>query len=125
MVKNFNKTLMKQLQRYSKVLDKDVQKVAKEVANEAKRDVQRGSPVSEMDRKGQYQKGWGVVFLDGAYIVRNKTDYRLTHLLERGHVLRDGTGRKVGQARAFEHIEPVEKDLIKEFEKRIDKLIDG
>lgn len=31
--------------------------------------------------------------------------YRLTHLLEYGHAIRDGTGRKVGQSPAIKHVE--------------------
>lgn len=42
----------------------------------------------------------------------------LPHLLEHGHAIVSG-GRKVGDARAFEHIEPVEKELIEDYEKEV------
>ena len=56
-------------------------------------------------------------------IVGNEKYYRLTHLLEKGHAIKSG-GRKVGDARAFEHIAPVaeraEADLVKNIRKGIE-----
>ena len=41
------------------------------------------------------------------------------HLLEYGHVVRNGTGRVVGQASAHPHIATVETRLIKQFEEEV------
>lgn len=121
-IKDFNKALMKQLQTYSKVLGSEVQQVSKEIAQEASKDVKKESP----KLTGDYKKGWGVVQdKNGNYIVRNRTDYGLTHLLENGHVLRDGTGRKTGETGAYPHIKPAELEAIKEFEKRIEEIARG
>ena len=43
----------------------------------------------------------------------------LTHLLENGHLVKDGTGRVLGEAKAHPHISEVEQKLIKEFEKEV------
>ena len=40
-------------------------------------------------------------------IVHNEEHYRLTHLLEKGHVSRNGTGRTFGKVPAYPHIAPV------------------
>ena len=120
-IKDFNKELIKQLQRYSKVLDSEVQQVAKEVAQTASKNVKKDSPMSNTSRKGTYKKGWGIQKIDDGYVVRNKKEYRLTHLLEKGHVTRDGKSRTKAQP----HIKPAEEIAIKEFEKRIEELARG
>lgn len=58
-------------------------------------------------------------------IIHNPEHYRLTHLLEKGHVLRNGTGRTFGRVPAYPHIAPVNdyvsEELPKEIERRISK----
>lgn len=58
-----------------------------------------------------------------AYVVHNEKHYRLAHLLEKGHAIKDGTGREVGSAGAYEHIKPVEEWAQNELPQRIEKLI--
>lgn len=72
----------------------------------------------------EYNKGWttrnepkrrkGILS-----IIHNKTHYRLTHLLEKGHAKVNG-----GRTRAFPHIAPVaeeaEEELIKNIRKNIE-----
>ena len=75
----------------------------------------------------KYNKGWGIDLKKKKSsvmsIIHNKTEYRLAHLLEKGHALKHG-GRKVGETRAFEHIAPVaekaEKELLENIKKRIE-----
>ena len=50
--------------------------------------------------------------------IRNRKHYRLTHLLERGHMTRNGE-----KTRAFEHIKPVEEDAVSRIEKSIPEII--
>lgn len=78
-------------------------------------------------RTGDYNKGWtSARESKGKYknsaVIHNKTDYRLTHLLENGHMTRDGTSR----TRAFPHIEPtrdvLEKEVLKNIEDALEKL---
>ena len=57
--------------------------------------------------------------------VHNVEHYRLTHLLEKGHVVRNGTGRNNGKQRtdAFPHIAPVNdwanKELVTLIERKL------
>lgn len=59
--------------------------------------------------------------------VHNEDHYRLTHLLEKGHVVRNGTGRNKGKQRtdAFPHIAPVNewanKELVEKVKRKIER----
>lgn len=94
-----------------------VQETAKEIVKLLK----KGGPYKE--RSGDYSGDWAArreqreytaLIHTDVYKVYNKKHYRLTHLLEKGHVLRRG-GRKIGDAAAFVHIAPAEdiaRDLL-------------
>ena len=81
--------------------------VVEKVADLAKKEIQAGAPV----RTGKYKAGWDVrkerpsnPYRTWAYI-HNRTRYQLTHLLEKGHVTRNGKRTKpiVHIATAAEH----------------------
>ena len=95
------------------------QRVAEEVANEGA-DELISTKATPNDRK--YHRGWNVTVkkarLGVTATIHNKKYYRITHLLEKGHVLRRG-GRQIGEVQAFEHISPVEKKVVKEYEDRL------
>ena len=88
------------LSEYSQEVADAIKKATDEVAEEAVQELKSTSPVLT----GSYAKGWA----------KKKTDYQLTHLLEKGHVGRDG--RRV---KAIEHIRPVEEKAAAEFEDKV------
>lgn len=79
------------------------------VANECAKRLKETSP----RRTGKYARSWTV---DSArrrghidtYWVHNKNYYRLTHLLEKGHVIENAKGT-YGRTKARPHIAPVER----------------
>lgn len=64
-------------------------------------------------KTGDYARGWAIKRERGkgginTVTIHNKTEYSLTHLLERGHVVRNAKG-VFGRAPAHPHIKPVEE----------------
>ena len=73
------------LQSQCDVISKDMEKIMKESAEELKDQIMKDSPVDT----GEYKEGWIVTKSqkpgEVEFVVRNKSKYQLTHLLEHGH----------------------------------------
>lgn len=124
-VDNMASAILQELEKYRDVTDEAVEKGVSETAKEAVKELRNAHP-SGSGRYGswdkKYNKGWKVMQTkrDKRYhkkaTIHNETDYQLTHLLEKGHALRQG-----GRAQAFPHIAPVaekcEDELIQNIKK--------
>lgn len=97
----------RQLALYANQTDEKVQETAKKIAEEGAQKLREVSP----KRTGRYASGWTFKKFKGSYVVHNKTHYRLTHLLEKSHALRNG-----GRSNPQPHIKPVERQMIEDFE---------
>lgn len=106
------------LAQYTKDIDSRMDKVLKTTAKEAKEKLRDNSP----SNTGDYEKGWSVKQEKGKYIVHNKTNYQLTHLLENGHDV-VAYGQKVGHASAHPHIKDVESWVQEEVMKRLEDTL--
>lgn len=73
-------------------------------------------------RKEKYAKTWTSKFESKKFystgIIYNK-QAGLPHLLENGHVLRNGTGRTFGRVEGREHIAKVERELQRLYEEEV------
>ena len=112
--------VMKALNEYKDVTEKDFEEIAKAVAREGTKKLKATSPKGRGSRKGHYADGWGVTYFRKGngkfqFVVHNKKKPGLTHLLENGHALNIG-----GRARAIVHIKPVEEWCNEEFERRVE-----
>ena len=108
------------LRVYQRPEKDEVEQVAKDTAKKLKQTSPKES--------GEYAKNWAVRNdrRSKTTIVYNKAPtYRLTHLLEKGHVIRNQYG-EWGRTNAEPHIAPAEQeavaDLVKKVEEDIEKI---
>jgi hypothetical protein len=101
------------LRQYTQEVQEEIKEASNDVTKDGVKQLKRRSP----RRTGKYAKGWTRKKQGSGYVVHNRV-YQLTHLLEHGHAKRGG-GRVHGQP----HIRPVEEQMIKEFEERIERVI--
>ena len=104
-----DETIRGQLETYSAEITKKINENLKEVADTTAETLKKGGAYKE--RTGKYTPDWSVTARKAVsttqgeqYSVHNRKHYQLTHLLEKGHVTRNGK-----RTRAFEHILPAEQ----------------
>lgn len=112
------------LSDYSTEIKEAIVSETKNIAKEGQKTLQSTSPRNKKNtaRRGSYAKGWSVKTEKGyeeiKCTIHNRTDYQLTHLLEKGHLTRNG-----GKTKAIVHIKPVEEQLKANYEKNIKNII--
>lgn len=90
-----------------------------DAADEAKAELRKTSP----ERTKRYKRGWYVRKTRGANFARaivHNREYRLVHLLEKGHAKRGG-----GRVAAIPHVKPAEDAANERLVKRVTKAIGG
>ena len=114
------------LNEYSSDIQNGITEKAFEVAEKGKNELKATSP----KRTGSYSKGWRVDKRNGKGFVHatiyNATNWQLTHLLEKPHVIRNkyGTwGTYSPQNSKTIHIAPVEEKCITEYERDVEQVI--
>ena len=111
------------LDEFYMMLPDDIAKAQKTAAKRAVRTLKANSPGD-----GRYHKGWKTkteqTRTGATTVIYQGEQPGLAHLLEFGHPIVSG-GRTVGQARAFPHIEPVEREVIDAYEKELEKVLEN
>ncbi len=117
------KAVMNYLENYKEEIDEDVIETVDEITKKARDELKQTSPRGKGTRSNPYYKGWAIKLSkrrSGVYhkVIWNKTNYQLTHLLEFGHVTRNG-----GRTKAIPHIRPIEQKYNVEFVDKLEKKI--
>lgn len=127
---DLQKVVANLLEKYKEDIEEDVINVVDDITKKARDELKETSPRAHIETKkynekhlNKYYKGWTIKLSkrkDGAYhkVIWNKTNYQLTHLLEFGHVTRNGSRTK-----AIPHIRPVEKKYNTEFVNKLKEEI--
>ncbi|MBO4681688.1 MAG: hypothetical protein J5623_07270 [Clostridiales bacterium] len=104
-----DEAIRSQLETYNADVARELNKGLKDVADKTADTLKKGG--SYRERTGKYTPDWSVTERPGRsvmqgeeYSVHNRKHYQLTHLLEKGHVTRNGK-----RTRAFAHIAPAEQ----------------
>ena len=113
-INQLNNEIMRQLNIYANDVQEKIIDTQEELGKEAVKELKSNSPKDT----GDYRKGWRLKKEKDKVIVHNKTNYQLTHLLEKGHANRGG-GRTPPQV----HIAPVEERVVAEFIERVESDI--
>ena len=100
------------LENYTSDITEKSMEVVERVGQETVEELKRTSP-SGNRKKNKYKRSWKLKKEKNHVIVHN-TQYQLTHLLEKGHLRRDGRhGTKPPLTRPYPHIGPAEQEAIR------------
>lgn len=126
-VEKLNEAIGKILEDYGEDIKDNVAQIATEMGKKGAQALRAKSrevfPVNKSHEiTGEYAKGWAYRAERGR-LATKVTIYNehpaLPHLLEYGHVTRNGTGRTYAPTPAHEHIQPVADELIETFEREV------
>ena len=121
----FPQILAQKCKEYTDDVRKNVENGLKKIGKENIQEIKEISP----EEFGDYKKGWITTVKNTSrgviQVITHNREYRLVHLLEKGHLTRKGTGRTTGKGRektrAFRHVEPVEQHA----KEKVDALLEG
>ena len=108
------------LQEYATEAERGTKECVQKAAKAGVKALKETSPSRTADG---YASGWTSKTEEGRFgataIIYNKKKPGLAHLLENGHVTRNGTGRTFRPTPAHVHVKPVEDQLVADFENQI------
>lgn len=116
-VNNLANEFQQILDGYTSDITQKTYVVVEQVGEETKNELGQISPTGNRKKK-KYKKSWKLKRNKKDHVVVHNTEYRLTHLLEKGHAKRGG-----GRTRAFPHIKPAEQKAIQNLIAGIEQVV--
>lgn len=116
MAESIEAQLGKILDEYEKLADDVVERSSRKAAKDTVQDLKNSSP--KRPGGGEYASGWSSKKQGKGMVVYNRKAPGLTHLLEKGHVVRNKYGT-FGRAPAHVHIAPAADEGASEFEENV------
>lgn len=126
---DLDKTVQGLLAQYGNQVYDVLKDCVKEVSDGAVEKLQKVSSFAPGGHpSGEYSRSWTqdevkTGRLSTARVVHNGEHYRLTHLLEKGHVSRNGTHRTFGRVAAYPHIAPVNEWANEELPRLVERKL--
>lgn len=117
------------LEKYGSQVYDVLSDCVKEVSDEAVEKLQSVSSFAPGGHpSGAYSKDWKQEEVKAGRlatkrVVHNEEHYRLTHLLEKGHVSKNGTHRTFGRVAAYPHIAPVNEWANEELPRLVERKL--
>lgn len=118
-VDDLTNEIMRQLRTYANGVQDGINVEAEEVGKEIVAEL-KNDPTPKLT--GDYRKSWRLTKQGKRrvkVIVHSKDEYRLTHLLEKGHAMKNG-----GRAPAYPHIGPAEQRGVDKFLQGVERVIE-
>ena len=125
---DLSKAILKELENYTENVSEAVDEAVGDIAMESRKKLQAIRSVEGSNVWRKYPRGWTIKSKkrkgNRTEIVWNSRYYQLTHLLENGHVIKNGTGRTYGRTRKFEHIGPINEEAQEKLLKAVQEAIE-
>lgn len=110
------------LDEYKDSIDENVGEIVTQLGRKGAQALKKESRQAFPKGTGEYAQGWKSQVERGRMnttaVIYNEHP-GLPHLLEHGHVTRNGTDRIYGEVQGREHIEPVADNLVETFEREV------
>ena len=110
------------LDQYEGEVRDNLGEITTQIGKKGVQALRRASKDALKTGSGKYARGWKTQVEKGrlgtTVIIYNEHP-GLPHLLEYGHVSRNGTGRTYGEVPGHEHIQPVAEELVRDFERKV------
>lgn len=117
MAQDITSLITQALKEYTTDVVEEIDRQAIKIANATVKELKQTSPRRTHGGR-HYADGWARTKVDGNQVVYNKAKPGLTHLLEKGHLMRNGK-----MSKKYPHIFPAEEKATADYEKAVEKAI--